>query len=127
MARALSLSLIVLCLSLSSFGLHSERQTLKIEPRKPVSLTLKMSPAGGNLILRAGSERGELEVILSQESQASLDQSANEITIRGQKKASTYTVLIPRTGIDLNLDINGKTWHIRQAASGSAYYEFEIK
>jgi hypothetical protein len=118
--------MIIFALAVVSLAAASEKQTFKVESGKTVSLILKMNPGGGKLVIRAGSRTGEIEINCPSESRASAAQKGNEITLEGQSQPSTYTLLIPHTGIDLAIDINGKKWQVSQSPSRSAFYEFEI-
>jgi len=99
---------------------------VKIDSHKPVLLSLLMTPAGGKLIVETGGRPGELNIQYPAESESSISQTENTITLRGQKRPSTYTVTVPG-GLKLEIDVNGKTYLIEQGPESSNHYEFQIK
>lgn len=104
----------------------TRRETLKVEMDKPISVVLKMSQVGGKLVVK-GSYKKELQVSFSSESGASVTQSGNTVTIEGQQKPSTYTLLLPRGGDTVEIEINGTKHTIKKGYNADDRIEFEIK
>ena len=105
----------------------AQEQTLKIDVHKPILLALQMTPTGGKLVVETGSRRGELTILHPAESESSISQLENTITLRGQKRPSTYTVRMPAGELKLEINVNGKRYLIQQGPDSSNRYEFPIK
>jgi hypothetical protein len=106
---------------------ETKKETLKIESDKPISVVLKMTQTGGKVVLRGSNKKDELQVSFSSESGASVSQSGNTITIEGQQKPSTYTVMLPRGGDSVEVEINGTKHTIRKGYNSDDRIEFEIQ
>jgi hypothetical protein len=105
----------------------TQEHTVKIDSHKPVQLALLMTPAGGKLVVETGGRPGELSVQYPAESESSISQLENTITLRGQKLSSTYTVTMPSGRLKLEINVNGKRYVIEQGPHSSNHYEFLIK
>ena len=106
---------------------ETRKETLKIESDKPISVVLKMNQKGGKIVLKGSNKKDELRVSFSSESGASVSQSGNTITIEGQQKPSTYTVMLPRDGETVEVEINGTKHTIRKGYNSDDRIEFEIE
>ncbi|MBI3653575.1 MAG: hypothetical protein HY231_21300 [Acidobacteria bacterium] len=114
-------------LHLAAAALEEKKQTFKIDADKKISLIVKMTPAAGKLIIKTGSKRGEVQLHYPADSQISLHQNANTITIEGQHQPSTYTLLVPQKNTSVALDINGKPYNLSHENSKNGVYEIDIR
>jgi len=119
--------LAIMILAGSVSARETKKETLKIESDKPISLVLKMTQTGGKVVLKGSNKKDELQVSFSSESGASVSQSGNTITIEGQQKPSTYTVMLPRGGDSVEVEINGTKHTIRKGYNSDDRIEFEIQ
>lgn len=127
-ARALVTFLVLSGLALSTPAAGADGQTVKVDTRQAILLVLKMTPGGGKLVVETGaSAEGELTVQYPAESGASLSQVENTLTLQGQKRPSTYTVRVPDGSLELNIEVNGKRYHIQQGWGSKNHYEFRIR
>jgi hypothetical protein len=127
-ARALVALLVLSGLAPSTPAAGAGGQTVKVDTRQAILLVLKMTPAGGKLVVETGaSAEGELTVAYPAESGASLSQAENTLTLQGQARPSTYTVRVPDGSLELNIEVNGKRYHVRQGWGSKNRYEFLIK
>lgn len=126
--RALVALLVLSGLTLSTPAAGAKGQTVKVDTRQAVLLVLKMTPGGGKLVVETGiAGEGELTVGYPVESGASLSQAENTLTLQGQARPSTYTVRVPNASLELNIEVNGKTYNIQQGWGSKNRYEFRIK
>lgn len=119
--------LAIMILAGSVSARETKKETLKIESDKPISVVLKMTQTGGKVVLKGSNKKDELQVSFSSESGASVSQSGNTITIEGQQKPSTYTVMLPRGGDSVEVEINGTKHTIRKGYNSDDRIEFEIQ
>ncbi|HEX7316261.1 MAG TPA: hypothetical protein VF297_20310 [Pyrinomonadaceae bacterium] len=127
-ARVLVALLVLSGLALSNPAAGADGQTVKVDTRQAILLVLKMTPAGGKLVVETGaSAAGELIVAYPVESGASLSQAENTLTLQGQARPSTYTVRVPDGSLELNIEVNGKRYNIQQGSGSKNRYEFRIK
>lgn len=123
---AYSALLAILILAGAASAVATRTETLKVETDKPISVVVKMSQTGGKLVLK-GSYKKELQVSYSSESGSSVTQNGNTITIEGQQKPSTYTVLLPRGGDDVEIEINGTKHTVKKGYNADHRIEFKIQ